>query len=194
MRTEIDNTATCDGKNGCTATVEVECGCPRCDGEPLTTERFHACSQHRGAADTAHRQLRGYSAEWWGGRLVPPSMLTGAWGTDGLWSCKCPIKHAKEHVACRHCHQVRPVPGAVVERVRRGFYRHHGSDDPYFVTSVSIRDEHGHGNADAPRDVNYESTRSVESGFTNSRTEAEFTALVKWPDSVMRPRFVRVKP
>ncbi len=80
------------------------------------------------------------------------------------------------------------------ERVRRGFYRHYASDDPYFVVSVSIRDEHGHGNVDAPRDVIYESTRSVESGLPNSRTEAEFTELVKWPDGVMRPRFIRVKP
>jgi hypothetical protein len=84
------------------------------------------------------------------------------------------------------------IPHARHNTVRRGFYRHYASADPYFVTSVSIRDEHGHGNVDAPRDVIYESTHSVESGLPNSRTEEEFTALVKWPDGVMRPRFVRV--
>ncbi len=79
----------------------------------------------------------------------------------------------------------------LVERVQRGFYRHYASNDPYFVTGVAIRDEYGHGNVDAPRDVIYESTRSLRTGLPNSRTEAEFTALVMWPDGVMRPRFIR---
>ena len=198
MRTEIDNSSKCDAianADGacCPNTVESECGCSRCDSEPLTTERFHACSIHRGEVGEYHQRIRGRPAEWWHGQLVPPSALNGTWNTDGTWGCKCPIKHTKEHVACRHCYQTRP-DGDPIERVRRGFYRHYGSDDWYYVTSVSIADEHGHGNVDAPRNVNYESKQSAEHGFTNTRTEAEFTTLVKWPDGVMRPRFVRVKP
>lgn len=79
------------------------------------------------------------------------------------------------------------------ERVSRGLYQHY-KGDIYFVVCVAIRDEHGHGNPDAPRDVIYESTRSIESGLVNSRTEDEFVAPMKWPDGVVRPRFVRIPP
>lgn len=76
------------------------------------------------------------------------------------------------------------------QRVRKGFYTHHSGDE-YFVSCVSIRDEYGHGNLDAPRDVIYESTRSCESGLSNSHTEADFIRPTVWPDGVTRPRFVR---
>src|SRR4051812_37762651 len=48
-------------------------------------------------------------------------------------------------------------------RISEGFYRHRaaGPDDVYYVKGVGILDEDGHGNPDAPRQVFYESTRSV---------------------------------
>ena len=78
------------------------------------------------------------------------------------------------------------------ERVRRGFYRHYNGDE-YFVLCVAIRDEDGHGDPRAPRQVVYESTRSVATGLPNLRSEADFVAPVTWPDGVTRPRFVRVE-
>jgi len=91
------------------------------------------------------------------------------------------------------------------ERIFEGLYRHRaaGPDDVYYVKGVGIRDEDGHGNVDAPRQVFYESTRSlgtmVLSSFgssrapANIRSECEFGQLVTWPDGVIRPRFVRLE-
>jgi len=86
----------------------------------------------------------------------------------------------------------RPKPA---DRVRPGLYRHYAPDSPpYVVIAVAIRDEHGHGDVDAPRDVIYHSTRSFESGLANSRAEIAFTQLVLWPDGEYRPRFIRIVP
>jgi hypothetical protein len=80
------------------------------------------------------------------------------------------------------------------ERISEGFYRHfRTSDDPYYVKGVGILDEDGHGNPDAPRQVFYESMRSVGPRLGNLRAECEFGQLVKWPDGVVRPRFVRME-
>jgi hypothetical protein len=84
-------------------------------------------------------------------------------------------------------------PRPIVERVRRGLYRHY-KGDTYFVVGVGILDADGHGDPRAPRQVVYESTRSVESGLLNIRSEADFVELVEWPDGTMQPRFVRVEP
>jgi len=79
-----------------------------------------------------------------------------------------------------------------VERPSRGFYKHH-KGPVYFVTSIGILDEDGHGDPNAPRQVIYESTRSVKTGLPNLRKEEEWVAPVKWPDGVVRPRFVRLE-
>lgn len=76
------------------------------------------------------------------------------------------------------------------ERVRRGFYRHH-KGGTYFVVGVGILDKDGHGDPKAPRQVAYESTRSVESGLLNLKSEEYFLEPITWPDGVVRPRFVR---
>lgn len=82
------------------------------------------------------------------------------------------------------------------ERVKKGFYKHHNGPI-YFVTSVGTLDEHGHGNPDAPRIVNYESTQSCnnDDGLSLSRMhwEKDFVRPEVWPDGVTRPRFVRVE-
>lgn len=79
------------------------------------------------------------------------------------------------------------------KRVSRGFYKHY-KGPIYFVTSVGTLDEHGHGNADAPRIVTYESTQSCNvDGLARHRWEKDFIEDVFWPDGVTRPRFVRVE-
>lgn len=80
----------------------------------------------------------------------------------------------------------------LTERVSRGFYRH-SKGDIYFVIGVGVLDEHGHGNAYAPRQVVYESTRSIDDGLIRLRTEAAFVEDVVWPDGETRPRFVRAE-
>lgn len=83
------------------------------------------------------------------------------------------------------------VPNVYAERVSRGFYRHY-KGDVYFIFGVGTLDEHGHGDPHAPRQVVYESTKSVEDGLLRLRSENDFVALVEWPDGVWRPRFVRI--
>ena len=79
------------------------------------------------------------------------------------------------------------------DRVRPGFYRHHAGGDPYVVVAVSVMDEHGHGNADAPRIVTYHSTRSFETELANSHTEEDFVRPTLGKDGVTRPRFERIE-
>jgi hypothetical protein len=78
------------------------------------------------------------------------------------------------------------------QRVSRGFYKHY-KGDVYFVIGVAILDEHGHGDHEAPRQVVYESTRSVGNGLINLRSEASFEEEIEWPDGKRRPRFVRIE-
>ena len=84
-------------------------------------------------------------------------------------------------------------PAPIVDRVTRGLYRHY-KGDVYFVMGVGILDADGHGNARAPRQVIYESTRSVETGLLNIRSEVDFVELMVWPDGIVRPRFIRIDP
>lgn len=79
-----------------------------------------------------------------------------------------------------------------VERPHRGFYKHY-KGDVYFVTGTGILDENGHGDPNAPRQVIYESTRSVKTELLNLRKEEEWVRPVEWPDGVIRPRFIRVE-
>lgn len=116
MRTEIDGSRPCDAE-GCKDAIVAECGCNRCDGEPLSSERFHCCKVHHQEASEAHRRVRGYSAsEWWQGTVLPAE-VTGTWNANGTWTCRChrfkysatPIEKPKEQVACRQCYTVRGV-------------------------------------------------------------------------------------
>lgn len=92
--------------------------------------------------------------------------------------------------------KLEPAIEAVVKentpRVSRGLYLHYKGGH-YFVVGVGILDEDGHGDENAPRQVVYESTRSVESRLLNIRSEEEFIKVIMWPDGVMRPRFWRMK-
>ncbi len=78
------------------------------------------------------------------------------------------------------------------ERVSRGFYKH-SRGDVYFVLGVGTLDMDGHGDYNAPRQVVYESTRSVKDGLLRLRSEEEFVRPIAWPDGVVRPRFVRME-
>lgn len=84
-----------------------------------------------------------------------------------------------------------------VHRISEGFYRHRaaGHDDVYYVKCVAILDEDGHGMILTPRQVVYESTRSVRGDprLAMIRSECEFGQLVTWPDGIVRPRFVRME-
>jgi hypothetical protein len=91
------------------------------------------------------------------------------------------------------CNCVRFTPAGTPARVSRGFYQHY-KGPTYFVVGVGTLDADGHGNVDAPRQVVYESTLSVRDGLLRLRSEADFVALIEWPDGVVRPRFVRVDP
>ncbi len=85
--------------------------------------------------------------------------------------------------------------GMSIERVSRGQYRHY-KGDTYFVVGVGTLDADGHGNATAPRQVVYESTRSVVDGLLRLRSESDFLELVEWPETpgLPRPRFERIDP
>lgn len=145
MRTEIDGSRPCDAE-GCKKGVVAECGCSRCDGEPLSSERFHCCTEHRAEANEEHRKLRGYKAEWWQGTVLPAE-VAGTWNANGTWTCRChrfkysatPVEKPKSYIACLRCYTVRPAmnPLLTCTQERECVDGQHGAQCPAYETPCS---------------------------------------------------------